>query len=451
MAWTGNNISTGEQPNPKQFASAQSDVKVDYNRAYATRRDTDDFSDISITLEDIDGTIMHHIENNLVLQVMDNGETIKVPIIYGDPERWVAMRKGAGIRDNQGKLQLPAIMVSRTNVENNKDLALFNKYLNYQVETGYTEKNKYDRFDLLVGNKPTRQILNVTMPKHVICTYECIIWTDYVIQNNTIIEQLNFDSKDYWGDKDRYKFRTHIDSFATDTEIDDDGDRNVKTTFTLTVYAYLLDSSMTSTMEGRKSTLQKLFTVRKIVTDEHVVNARTMGYANNSIANSIPGKDKVVSDYELSNGTVSKIEKTGEKTIIPTSTGTVTIYKTRFHPAPATLGEYGENGWLAYDDESIYVYKYPSGWVKADIETFDYDPDTGTYISGYDCDGDPIYTTGDRRPINTAFRIFRRFPDKFYQQVPVQSTDYGEDGWISYDGDYLYIYSGGSWRRIAIS
>jgi hypothetical protein len=97
------------------------------------------------------------------------------------------------------------------------------------------------------------------------------------------------------------------------------------------------------------------------------------------------------------------------------------------------------------------VYKSLKGWLKASISEFDYDTSKQIYISEYDCDDNPVYVTGNMRPINTAFRTFQRFPDKFYQQVPLQSSDYGEDGWVSYDGDYFYIYSFNKWRRVPLN
>jgi hypothetical protein len=105
---------------------------------------------------------------------------------------------------------------------------------------------------------------------------------------------------------------------------------------------------------------------------------------------------------------------------------------------------------LAYDRDYIYVYKKPNGWLRKPIPQFDFDSSAGQYVSGYDCDNQPIYAQRVR-PINTAFRVFQRFPDKFYYRVPYQSSDYGEEGWISYDGDYFYIYSYGEWRRIPMS
>jgi hypothetical protein len=338
-------------------------------------------------------------------------------------------------------------MIRRKSVENNKDLMTFNRYLHYQTIMKYTEKNKYDRFDLLNNgvfkSKPTNQIYSVTLPNHVNIGYECMIWTDYVDQNNKLLEQINFASKDYWGDRERFKFRARVDNYSVEQELNDGEDRNVKTTFDLNVNAYLLNDTIVDGMQGIKNTTQKLFTVRKIKLDEQVVSSFT----------------DINTTSEVKNPNYNYIDNVGLELIpenlkndsgynkIPDAKTSTSI----FHPAPKSQTDYGENGWLAYDSKYIYVYQYPAGWLKREISTFDYDYSTQQYISGYDCNNNPIYTTQNKRPINTAFRVFQRFPDKIYHQVPYQSNDYGQDGWISYDGNYFYIYSAGEWRRIPIS
>jgi hypothetical protein len=455
MSWGANNVNNpNNSPNPIENNNNQSDVNKNYNRAYATRRDTDKEKNFTVTLLDIDTAIIDHMSRNLKLQVNDNGESIKVPIIYGNPERWVAVKRDGYLRDNQGKILLPAIMIRRKSVENNKDLMTFNRYLHYQTIMKYSEKNKYDRFDLLNNNafksKPTKQIYSVTLPNHVNISYECIIWTDYVDQNNKLLEQINFAAKDYWGDRERFKFRARVDNYNIEQELNDGEDRNVKTMFDLNVNAYLLNDTIVDSMQGVKNTTQKLFTIRKIKLDEQVVTSlddvNTHSYKDTTVA-----KDKNT-DYNYIDNVGLELNQTAVKNNsgynkIPDTKSTSSI----FHPAPKSPTDYGENGWLAYDSKYIYVYQYPSGWLKREISTFDYDYNTQQYISGYDCNNNPIYTTQTKRPINTAFRVFQRFPDKIYYQVPYQSSDYGQDGWISYDGNYFYIYSLGEWRRIPIS
>ena len=450
MPWE-NNINLA--PNPIENNRSKSDANIFYNRADAVRRDTDKVKNVSIKLIDIDTTIVNYMKDTLKLQVMDNGEVVNVPIIYGNPERWLAVQKDGYLRDNQGKILLPAIMVSRKTVENNKDLKTFNEFLSYQTVMKYTEKNKYDRFDLLnpglFKSRPTKQIFAVTLPDPIIITYECMIWTDYVDQNNTILEQINFAEKSYWGDSERLKFRARIDSYSTEQEINEGEDRNVRTTFDLMVNGYLLPEFGINSQGGYRNTTQKLFTVRKIKLSESVGDIS--GNSLNMPDTLTDLKDNPT-DYNVTPVGVElkPNDKKDDSGYNKLATPKKTV-NSIFHPAPRTLKDYGEIGWLAHDKNRIYVYNYPTGWLYRDIATFDYDYSSETYISGYDCNGNPIYTTRNRRPINTAFRVFARFPDKFYHQVPYQSSDYGEDGWMSFDGNWFYIYGSGEWRRVPIS
>jgi len=437
MAWGPNNVGNANNaPNPIEKNINQSDVKKYYNRANAVRRDTDKEKNLTITLLDVDTAILSTLDNQLKLQVNDNGETIKVPVIYGNPERWVAMKKFGAIRDNQGKILLPAMMIRRKSVENNKELATFNRYLTYQTISHYSEKNKYDRFDImtkgLFPSKPTKQIYSVSLPVHVNITYECIIWTDYVDQNNKLLEQINYAAKDYWGDRERFKFRARVDGYSIEQEVNEGEDRNVKTIFDLNVNAYLLNENYTTSMSGIKNTTSKMFTVRKIKLQENAIASATEMEAIKQNINAVQNQD----NSNLKDKPSDYTDVTGQGTmevrpnIVTNNDGynkieSGNIIKTMFHPAPKSITDYGENGWLAYDAKYIYVYQYPAGWLKREISTFDYD--------------------------YSSFRIFQRFPDKFYHQVPYQSSDYGQDGWMSYDGSYFYIYSQGEWRRIPIS
>ena len=412
-----------------------------YNKEFAVRRDNDNTENFSVSLLDVDSTIINHMSTRLDLNVMDNGDLIKVPILYASPERWNSVKRDGYLRDNQGKILLPAILIKRTTVSNNKDLMTLNRYLSYQVVTQFDEKNKYDKFNILnfgnpFKNKPTKQIFNVTLPDHVLITYECMLWTDYVDQNNKLLEKINFGTHDYWGVCD-FRFRTRIDEYTNTVELGSGEDRNVKTTFNLTVNAYLLPK----TLDGVKSTTFKTFTVRKIVVSDRLVNSDQMTILQK---NQNPlGPYSYLKD-------VGVLYRTGDGSSVSDLKLDPVVVKIPFHPAPKTSSDYGESGWLAYDGNYIYVYHNYSGWLRKPIPVFDFDADAGRYISGYNCNNQPIYTNGVR-PINTAFRVFQRFPDKFYHQVPYQSSDYGQDGWISYDGNYFYIYSVGEWHRIPIS
>jgi hypothetical protein len=232
------------------------------NRAENRRRDTDTVKDFSITLLDVDTTIIEHLDNTISPTVLAAGEQKKVPVMFGSPERWKAVQKDGLHRDARGKIQLPFIMLKRNTMQRNDGLITFNRYLSMPFIRAYSEKNQYDRFSVVNNiQKPVNEMYNVQMPDHVIVNYEVMIWTDLVEQNNTIIEQINFATEDYWGDSKRFKFRTSVADYSTQTEVGDTESRSVKTTFTLIVYAYLLPE----VREDWKKTTQKAFTPRKVV------------------------------------------------------------------------------------------------------------------------------------------------------------------------------------------
>ena len=70
-----------------------------------------------------DGSVMNFIKNIIRPTIKENGEVFKVPIMYGNEERWKSARKRGVIRDKKGALLLPLIMFRRTEVSKNMDLA----------------------------------------------------------------------------------------------------------------------------------------------------------------------------------------------------------------------------------------------------------------------------------------------------------------------------------------
>ena len=232
------------------------------NRAFNIKRENDDGKDLSIKLIDIDGAILSHMDTIISPSVVDSGRLVKVPINYASPERWKAIQKDGTLRDKQGKIQTPAIAFRRSTVQRNDQLITLNRYLQYPVIKKFSEKNKYDKFGLMNGFEKRKEIYSVAMPDHVIINYEFIIWTELVEQCNTIVEAINFSTEDYWGDKQRFRFRTSISDYNFETTVDAGQDRIVKATFSLMAYAYLLPNGK---FEGYKSTVQKAFSSRKVV------------------------------------------------------------------------------------------------------------------------------------------------------------------------------------------
>ena len=218
------------------------------NRALQTTRKTDKVKDISVSLEDIDYAIKYYFDNVIKPSVVQDGQRTYVPIKYSSPERWKSVQQDGYYRDTNGKLVLPVIMYKRDNVEKNRTLG--NKIDGnlaslFQVfETRYNQRNQYDKFSILNNRIPSKQYYVSVVPDYVTITYTVSIFTNYVEQNNKIIEAIEFASDSYWGDENRWHFRTSLDSLATTNVINSGEDRAAVTTITLKVNGYLIPNSI---------------------------------------------------------------------------------------------------------------------------------------------------------------------------------------------------------------
>jgi hypothetical protein len=218
------------------------------NRALQTTRKTDKVKDISIGLEDIDYAIKYYFDTIIKPSVVQDGQRIDVPVRYASPERWKSVQQDGYYRDTNGKLVLPVIMYKRDGVEKNRNLG--NKIDGnlaslFQVfETRYNQRNQYDKFSLLNNRIPSKQYYVSVVPDYVIITYTVSIFTNYVEQNNKIIEAIEFASDSYWGQENRWHFRTMLDSFSTTNIINSGEDKAAVTTVTLKVNGYLIADSI---------------------------------------------------------------------------------------------------------------------------------------------------------------------------------------------------------------
>lgn len=260
MAWKGN--PDNPVPNHVQLASNVAEIREEENRALNIRRDQDNLKDFTVKLIDIDTTIFEHLNDYVNIHILDNGESIKVPLYYASQEKWKAIQKDGVLRDQQGKLQLPSIVFRRSNFEKDTSMMTLNRHLTYPILSKFNEKNKYDRFSVL-NNKAGKvhQVFGVTLPDHIRLTYEFTCWCEYIEQLNEIVQKINFACEEYWGDKNRFKFRVYSSggySFTNENPTEDD--RLVRCNFNLDVRSYLLEESF----ESRETTIKRSLTPRTI-------------------------------------------------------------------------------------------------------------------------------------------------------------------------------------------
>ena len=218
------------------------------NRALNTTRKTDKIKDITIGLEDIDSALMYYFKNIIKPTIVQDGNRIDVQIMYGSPERWQSVQADGYYRDTNGKAVFPLIMFKRTNIEKNRSLG--NKIdgnlasLFQTFETRYNQRNQYDKFSILNNRIPSKQYYVSVVPDYVTITYDCVLLTNYVEQNNKLIEAIEYAADSYWGDANRWQFRTSLDTFGITNTINSGEDRISSTTVSLKVNGYLIADSI---------------------------------------------------------------------------------------------------------------------------------------------------------------------------------------------------------------
>ena len=235
------------------------------NRGYLYSRSEEDMKSPSVTLMDMDSAIMFYFENVIKPSVKDNGENVKVPTMYASPERWKAIKRDGFMRDKKRQVITPVIAYRRTSIERDEmipqdKLDANNPHLFYTFEKKFSAENRYDNMSTQIGLLPQREYYNVALPDYVTLTYDFIIWTSYIEQMNKIVERITYSDGAYWGDPDKLRFRSRVDSFTDATEVSD-VERLVRTNFTVTLRGYLLP-------EGNfdhRSTTQKFLTPKKVI------------------------------------------------------------------------------------------------------------------------------------------------------------------------------------------
>ena len=77
---------------------------------------------ISIALYDVDYAVKWHLENVVQPTVLEENSIISVPIMFAAGEKWSAVQRHGYLRDNQGKLLTPLIMIRRNSVTKREDI-----------------------------------------------------------------------------------------------------------------------------------------------------------------------------------------------------------------------------------------------------------------------------------------------------------------------------------------
>jgi len=271
------------------------------NRALQHKRE-DTVQDVSVSLMDMDSAIMFYFENVIKPTVIENGETIKVPIMYSSPERWYAIQNSGFMRDRKRQVILPVIAFRRTGMEKDETIPVDkmdpeDPKLHYTFEKKYSQKNRYDNFSVQQGLIPQKEYYNVAIPDYMVLSYDFIIWTSYIEQMNKLVERINWSAGAYWGEPNKMRFRTNIDSFTDSTEVSD-RDRVVKTEFSVTLRGYLIPEAFNELIGPH--TMQKHLTPKTL----------SIGAETDVAFSSIVKQDEGVQEVRISGGGSQGIRRT---------------------------------------------------------------------------------------------------------------------------------------------
>jgi hypothetical protein len=245
---------------------------------------------------------MYYFDNYIKPTVIQDNNRMAVRTIYGSPERWKSIQADGFYRDGNGHVILPLIVIKRDNVEKTRGLGNKidgNTVALYQtIGSSYNARNAYDKFDVVNNRIPSKRYYLSTVPDYVTLTYSCIIFTNFVEQNNKIVEAIEFASDSYWGDPARFKFRASIDSFATTVSIENGADRIAKSTFNIKVSGYIIPDTINrdlATIRNKFYTRsQVIFDLEVIDTAGVVTNVDRLKFANKELATNSAGSTSFI-------------------------------------------------------------------------------------------------------------------------------------------------------------
>lgn len=252
--------------NPNEIFSEPAKLgEPEINRAREVSVKDDNIRDYKIGIQDFDEALMYYFKEVLKPSVIQNNTRISVPILYGSPENWKTVQSDGYYRDANGKLLAPLIMYKRRSITQNRTLGNKldgNSAKNIQLfKKKYSKRNVYGNFNILNNRNPEVEYIASVTPDYVTVEYDCVVWTYFIEQMDSLVESINFASRTYWGDPTKFQFYSSIESFEESITYEVGEDRAIKNSFSLTLNGYLIPDSVNKSM----ASINRSFGVSKIV------------------------------------------------------------------------------------------------------------------------------------------------------------------------------------------
>jgi len=233
---------------------------------------------LSIGLTDIDTTVIRHMKNVMKPVVREANEIIKVPVMYGNEERWKSIRNRGVLRDKNNTIILPVIVIKRTGVAMNDTMPLSfdndvqGKFISVvRSSNGWSKNNRYDRFSVLTGQKPVEEFIKTGMPDFVVCTYSIVMMTAFMEQMNDLNTIMVEHLETYWGDSTSYRFLTALEGdISNEVQMESQGERLIKNELTITIKGYMIPE-FTDNVFGKTSEMKRAYIPKKVSFSEKLI------------------------------------------------------------------------------------------------------------------------------------------------------------------------------------
>ena len=232
----------------------------------------------SIGLKEIDTAVIKHIRNVMKPKIREQNEVISVPVLYGNEERWKSVKRRNVLRDKNGTIILPIIVIKRTSLAMNPDMPLSfdndvkGKYISVvRSSSGWSKNNRYDRFAVLTGQQPVQEFVKTGMPDFVTCSYSIVMMTSFIEQmndlNNLWVEHL----ETYFGDQTSYRFLSSLDGdISNEIEMESQGERMIRNELSLSIKGYMIPE-FTDNIFGKTAELGRAYNPKKVSFSEKLL------------------------------------------------------------------------------------------------------------------------------------------------------------------------------------
>jgi len=363
--------------NSNRVASEQNTIERNVNNSYTegvTSRTVPDIPDIEIPscgIEDVDRAVFKLFNEDLPFEYETDDGLKRVPVVFATGERAFVLRRNEPLRDRQGALVLPLVSIVRSSLEQDTSLGkgigpgtgeivikrkLSEEDLEYRRErnneglrnqddiagtdkhSGPSKRNYFGKSPNTKIDSDARagvyEIITIPSPRFFQAGYEITIWTQYLQQQNNLIEAFissynvnpaktfRIESpKGYW-------FVAHADSsFSAGNNFDGfvDEERLVKTSININVTGYIINPKF----PGSNNTIRRYYSSPRISFDVEfsdsqdlpastVASAQPEDYVFDDFAHEedpLPGSSIGVSKNRQAGGVRSQIIGTTETTI----------------------------------------------------------------------------------------------------------------------------------------